>query len=308
MVERIAALPSAPVPKLRNDKAAASPPSAKKLKLRQSWSQFREFIRTTSSMSLSTLAEEANPLPSLNWVDRRDLWELVRKKETGLYSRGGQSTGQVFARHPAIQERMRAVLFDWLIEVCEVYRLHRETFYLATDFIDRYLAKTTDVPKTRLQLLGVTCLFIAAKIEEIYPPKLSEFTYVTDGACSDEEILNMELVVLKELNWGLSPMTPNAWVKLFMQVANTDQRAAASGSFVAPPQYTGLPFCRVMQLLDLCILDAGSLSYSYSVLAATALGIVMGDRALAAAVSGHDWTSFSVCMLRWDFFNGFIGI
>ena len=49
-----------------------------------------------------------------------------------------------------------------------------------------------------------------------------------------------------------------------------------------------------MQLIDLCILDAGSLKYSYSVLAATALGIVMGDRALAAAVSGHDWTSFSV--------------
>ena len=84
--------------------------------------------------------------------------------------------------------------------------------------IDRYLAKTEEVPKTRLQLLGVTCLFVAAKIEEIYPPKLGEFTYVTDGACSDEEILQMELVVLKELNWGLSPMTPNAWVKLFMQV------------------------------------------------------------------------------------------
>ena len=46
-----------------------------------------------------------------------------------------------------------------------MYRLHRETFYLATDFIDRYLAKTEEeVPKTRLQLLGVTCLFVAAKV------------------------------------------------------------------------------------------------------------------------------------------------
>ena len=244
-------------PKPKNESPA--PPSAKKLRLRQSWSQFREFIRTTSSLSLSASASEANPLPRLDWVDRRDLWELVRKKETGMYSRRAQTTARVFARHPAIQERMRAVLFDWLIEVCEVYRLHRETFYLATDFIDRYLARTEDVPKTRLQLLGVTCLFVASKIEEIYPPKLSEFTYVTDGACSDEEILQMELVLLKELNWGLSPMTPNAWVKLFMQTANTDQRAAAAGSFLAPPQYTGLPFCRVMQLIDLCILDAGSL-------------------------------------------------
>jgi cyclin E len=66
-------------------------------------------------------------------------------------------------------------------------------------------------------LLGVTCLFIAAKIEEIYPPKLQEFAYVTDGACSEDEILNMELVILKGLNWGLSPMTPNAWVKFYIQ-------------------------------------------------------------------------------------------
>ena len=89
----------------------------------------------------------------------------------------------MFARHPAIQERMRAVLFDWLIEVCEVYRLHRETFYLAVDFIDRFLSVAPAIPKNRLQLIGVTCLFIGAKIEEIYPPKLQEFAYVTGKFC-----------------------------------------------------------------------------------------------------------------------------
>ena len=67
-------------------------------------------------------------------------------------------------------------------------------------------------------VLGVTCLFIAAKIEEIYPPKLQEFAFVTDGACSEDEIIQMELVVLKGLNWGLSPMTPNRWMKTYMQV------------------------------------------------------------------------------------------
>lgn len=46
-------------------------------------------------------------------------------------------------------------------------------------------------------LAGITCLFIAAKIEEIYPPKLSEFAYVTDGACIENEILEKELVILK---------------------------------------------------------------------------------------------------------------
>ena len=60
-----------------------------------------------------------------------------------------------------------------------MYRLHRETFYLAVDFLDRFLGLATNVQKSRLQLIGVTCLFIGAKLEEIYPPKLQEFAYVT---------------------------------------------------------------------------------------------------------------------------------
>jgi len=44
---------------------------------------------------------------------------------------------------------------------------------------------------------GITCLFVAAKVEEIYPPKIAEFAFVTDSACSENEILDMELVILK---------------------------------------------------------------------------------------------------------------
>lgn len=43
---------------------------------------------------------------------------------------------------------------------------------------------------------GITCLFMAAKIEEIYPPKLAEFAYVTDGACTDADLLDMEKILL----------------------------------------------------------------------------------------------------------------
>jgi len=49
--------------------------------------------------------------------------------------------------------------------VSEVYKLHRETYYLALDFIDRYLSIKHDIAKQRLQLVGTTALFIAAKIE-----------------------------------------------------------------------------------------------------------------------------------------------
>lgn len=41
---------------------------------------------------------------------------------------------------------------------------------------------------------------MAAKMEEIYPPKLTEFAYVTDGACTDEDLLDMEKILLMVIN------------------------------------------------------------------------------------------------------------
>jgi len=136
---------------------------------------------------------------------------------------------------------------------------------------------------------GVTCLFVGAKIEEIYPPKLSEFAYVTDGACGEEEILQMELVVLKKLNWGLSPMTPNAWMKLYMQSScATEDEDATSGSSFVTAKFSGVPFARAMRLLDLAVLDLGSLAFNYSTLAAAALALTDG-RAVALAASCLRW-------------------
>lgn len=34
-------------------------------------------------------------------------------------------------------------------------------------------------------------------LQEIYPPKIAELAFVTDGACLEEEILQMELIMLK---------------------------------------------------------------------------------------------------------------
>jgi len=263
--------------------------SWKKPRMRDSWNEFRSFI----SEPMQPGVRGKTPLPELSWADRQEIWDLCAKKETGMYRRHGAES--LLSKHVALQPRMRAILLDWLVEVCEVYRLHRETFYLAVDFIDRFLGVSHPVPKNRLQLIGVTCLFIGAKIEEIYPPKLQEFAYVTDGACTEEEILKMELMILKELNWGLSPMTPNAWVRMFLQTWH-GSKAPADESF-SLPAYSGLPFSRVMQLLDLAMLDVGSLEFSYSILATSAL-YHTEDEATALAVSGYNWEDIAPCA-RW---------
>merc|ERR1712156_1196050 len=233
------------------------------LHLRESWKRFRDAIEKTDEDQ-----------PSKHKIAKKspnDLWHPFVSKNRKAYQR--EKSNVLLSKHPTYTSRMRTILLDWLIEVCEVYRLQRETFYLSVDFFDRYMSLTKNIPKTKLQLIGVTCLFISAKIEEIYPPKLQEFAYVTDGACAEEDILTMELVVLKQLNWSLTPKTPNAWAKLLLQV---DGRSNQSGQrrpnvhTLIKPSYCELNYSKIMHLVDLCILDINSLNFSYASLAACA--------------------------------------
>jgi len=56
---------------------------------------------------------------------------------------------------------MRAVLIDWLVEVAEEMDLSSDTLYLSKNYVDRYLSMKR-VRRGEVQLLGITCLVIAA--------------------------------------------------------------------------------------------------------------------------------------------------
>lgn len=84
-----------------------------------------------------------------------------------------------------INEKMRAILVDWLVEVHLKFKLYPETLYLTINLIDRYLEKE-EVLRQDLQLVGVTAMLIASKYEEIYAPEVRDFVYITDKAYSKE--------------------------------------------------------------------------------------------------------------------------
>lgn len=67
---------------------------------------------------------------------------------------------------------MRAMLIDWMSEVSSDHLFRRETFYSSVNYVDWYLSYKKNVPKEKLQLIGLTSLFLAAKIEEVYTPKI----------------------------------------------------------------------------------------------------------------------------------------
>ena len=83
---------------------------------------------------------------------------------------------------------MRAILVDWLVEVAEEYSLVSETLFLTVNYIDRFLSSNVIVDPSKLQLVGVACMLIASKLEEIYPPEISEFVYITNSTYTGDEV------------------------------------------------------------------------------------------------------------------------
>jgi hypothetical protein len=104
---------------------------------------------------------------------------------------------------PDLEWQMRGILVDWLLEVHQKFRLLPETLFLAVNIIDRFLTFKV-VQLDRLQLVGVTALFIASKYEEVLSPHVSNFRHVADDAFTEEEILSAERFVLTALNYEIS--------------------------------------------------------------------------------------------------------
>ncbi|KAL3736730.1 hypothetical protein ACJRO7_025637 [Eucalyptus globulus] len=159
-----------------------------------------------------------------------------------------------------ITASMRAILIDWLVEVAEEYRLVPDTLYLTVNYIDRYLSGNV-MNRQRLQLLGVACMMIAAKYEEICAPQVEEFCYITDNTYFKEEVLQMESSVLNYLKFEMTAPT----VKCFL-------RLGISGSAIFYFQVPSLQLeCMANYIAELSLLEYDMLCYAPSLVAASAI-------------------------------------
>uniref|UniRef100_A0A663M717 Cyclin-A2 n=1 Tax=Athene cunicularia TaxID=194338 RepID=A0A663M717_ATHCN len=119
-------------------------------------------------------------------------------------------------KQPDITTGMRAILVDWLVEVGEEYKLQTETLYLAVNFLDRFLS-CMSVLRGKLQLVGTAAVLLAAKYEEIYPPEVDEFVYITDDTYTKRQLLRMEHLLLKVLAFDLTAPTINQFLLQYIQ-------------------------------------------------------------------------------------------
>jgi G2/mitotic-specific cyclin 1/2 len=130
-----------------------------------------------------------------------------------------------------LEWKMRGILVDWLIEVHTRFHLLPETLFLAVNIIDRFLS-TKVVQLDRLQLVGVTAMFIASKYEEVLSPHVANFRHVADDGFTEAEILSAERYVLTALNYDLSYPNPMNFLRRISKADNYDIQTRTLGKYL----------------------------------------------------------------------------
>ena len=106
-----------------------------------------------------------------------------------------------------ITSDMRQILIDWLVDVHQSFDLKQQTLYLALIYLNEY-ASQHEITKHEYQLVGISCLWIASKYEEIYPPRMQNYVQVTDSCYTISELKAMEGKILLALKFNLTYTTP----------------------------------------------------------------------------------------------------
>ncbi|KAA3472133.1 G2/mitotic-specific cyclin S13-7-like [Gossypium australe] len=131
-----------------------------------------------------------------------------------------------------INEKMRAILIDWLIDVHQKFELSPEALYLTINLIDRFLSVKV-VPRRELQLLGMSAMLIATKYEEIWPPEVNDLVCIADRAYTHERILIMEKTILGHLEWTLTVPTHYVFLARFIKASIPDPKMENMVYFLA---------------------------------------------------------------------------
>ena len=157
-----------------------------------------------------------------------------------------------------INEQMRSILIDWIIDVHFKFNFTDETLFMTVLIIDRYISYKS-ISKKKFQLLGITALLISCKHEEIILPKIEDFIYITDNAYVKEDVFDMENDILDILNFNLIAPSPIKFYEYLALKFEFDKKKFLLGKY----------------LMESFMVDINYVKFRASVIACASIYIVM---------------------------------
>jgi len=133
-----------------------------------------------------------------------------------------ESTGT--SQHNQINRNWRNQICKWAYEVVDHYDLKREVVSAAMNYLDRYLGSFDGiVGKNLFQLVSMTCLYLAIKLNEQDPlvmegcrSSMETILQLSNGIFTLGEMETKERELLQILQWRVHPPTSQLFVGQFL--------------------------------------------------------------------------------------------
>ena len=137
---------------------------------------------------------------------------------------------EYFSFQKSINYKMRSILIDWIIEIHFYFKFLKKTLFQTVYIIDAYLSKK-NIDKKFLQLLGVASLLISCKENEIIYPSLNKLIQLTDNAFTISELKNMEIKIMKTLNFDVLSPTAEEFFEINAKFFNFSDEHMCVGEY-----------------------------------------------------------------------------
>lgn len=130
-----------------------------------------------------------------------------------------------------ISFEMRSLLIDWVIGIHEKLGLCDDTLHFGIFLIDRFLHDRS-ISVNKLQLVGITALFIASKIEEVVCPDLNSFVVLANNNFSELEIKKAEKYMLYSLDYDIKYVNPLYFLRRASKANNYERKSRKMAKYL----------------------------------------------------------------------------
>ncbi|KAL0207749.1 hypothetical protein P9112_012377 [Eukaryota sp. TZLM1-RC] len=161
------------------------------------------------------LPDRHDPLAVSDYV--QEIYLYLRDLETRMHPPQGY-----LEKQKEITPQMRTIVIDWICDVHERFRLQHETFFLAVNYFDRFLARK-QVAKNKLQLVALGALFVAAKVEEAFAPYIRDMIQLTQCPFTHDQFIKLENVMLKTLDYEMFAPSSFTFLRRYTKVSQSDR-------------------------------------------------------------------------------------
>ena len=186
---------------------------------------------------------------SFKFISKKD--EETRPDPTYLERHGSKQLPQEY-----INANMRSICCGWIVELSLEFNFQQETLMLAIRIFDRYLSLSTQpVSRKVLQLVAISSMLLASKMEEVVHPSVKDFSKMSADTFSPTDVKRMEVILLQTLEYRIHSPSIGSYVNIIREATQLRESTYWMSCY----------------LIELCSLHYQFLEFSPSLVACSAV-------------------------------------